>query len=59
MSLICIKGITAMPKSCGECKLIDNYSCCKITRRGCKFDIDTGRREMHCPLVEIGEETKE
>lgn len=56
--IIGITGVTKMPKSCAECPLLDCYSCCKITRHGCHFDIDTGKREIHCPLYEV-EEIKE
>lgn len=51
--MIGIRGITIMPSSCGECPLLDKYSCCRITSRGCQFDIDTGKREVHCPLIEV------
>lgn len=57
--MITIKGLNAMPSSCGECPLLDKYSCCRITSRGCQFDIDTGKREAHCPLVEREESKNE
>lgn len=53
--MITIKGLNTMPSSCGECPLLDKYSCCRITSRGCQFDVDERKREIHCPLVE-GEE---
>ena len=37
--IIGIRGVTKMPNSCGECQ----------------FDIDVGKREVHCPLVIQGE----
>ena len=33
--MITIKGLEEMPNSCGECQLLDKYSCCRITGRGC------------------------
>lgn len=53
--MIGIRGVMKMPESCAECPLLDCYMCCKITRRGCKFDADVGKRNMHCPLYEAEE----
>lgn len=53
--MVGIKGLKAIPESCGDCMMLNTYCVCRITGRGCLYESMNGKREAHCPLVIIDE----